>query len=65
MIGQLAGGLFGGDAAGGEAAGPEGLEAELTALRLFGGDSDETWAERQRIWAEAIGMCKDEHEKFR
>lgn len=36
----------------------------MVELGFIGGDSDSTWKERQRIHAEAIGMCKRERATF-
>jgi len=33
-------------------------------FKVFGGDSDATWAERQRIHAEALNMCNTERDNF-
>lgn len=42
----------------------KGQEEELTELGFIGGDTKATWAERQRLHAEAIGMCRAEHDTF-
>jgi len=47
----------------GGAAAPK-FEDELAELAFFGGDSDATWAKRQKIWADAIGLCRKEKGLF-
>lgn len=39
-------------------------EEELMELKFFGGDTKETWAERQRIWRNAVAVCRSERSKF-
>lgn len=40
------------------------FEDELAQLAFFGGDSDATWAKRQKIWSDAINLCRKERGLF-